>query len=87
MSYSKKILTASAWILVDNLFVFMVGPNKKGDKLFTIYSDSAHKLAEAEKVAQTEPIGVRASWSDTMLIDKVEATEERHETRFVLDRG
>ena len=60
---------------------------KKGDKLFTIYSDSTFKLAEAEKVVATEPIGVRKSWSDTIIIDEIQQKEERDETRFDLDRG
>ncbi len=69
------------------LYVKLNSKVDKGDKLFTIYSNSSFKLEEAQKIADTEPVGVRKKWADTIIIDKVQAKQERYESRFILDRG
>lgn len=69
------------------LYVKLNDSVKKGDKIFTIYSNRTFNLNEAGKVAETEPIGVRKRWTDTMLIDKVHDAQEKTLSRYMLDRG
>ena len=59
---------------------------KKGDKLFTIYSDNVHKLNSALKLAkQYEPTVVAKRLEDKMLLEKV-PEKIHHKKLFMLER-
>ena len=59
---------------------------KKGDVLFTLYSDSTHKLNSAIKLAKSyEPIIVGKSYEERILLGKVPA-KTPHRKMFMLER-